>query len=162
LENVPQDVPTLFHIDKIQGMISRFSSEPFEVTLGFPVRDGQQYPVIVVPSGVKTPVATKSDLHTDHGLLIRVDEVYVRSLSANNTPSTTRATWKDWARIVENCFDNREADIGRFLRRHIGGLTPDHIRQFASAISGRSQPEVSTEDSLRGIFKKAKSDIIRQ
>jgi len=49
--NAPEDVQVAFHIDTIQALISKFASEPFEVALEFPERDGQRYPVIVVPSG---------------------------------------------------------------------------------------------------------------
>lgn len=35
-ENVPENVREKFHIDKIQGLISRFASEPFEVMVEFP------------------------------------------------------------------------------------------------------------------------------
>jgi hypothetical protein len=149
--NVPSDVRVLFHTDKIQGLVSRFASEPFEVTVEFPERDGQLYPVIVVPPGVKTPVATKSELpgtDTDK-LLISTDSVYIRSFRANNTPSTTRATWKDWPKIVEVCFDNREADIGRFLRRHLGGLTPNVVGEFIAMVSQGLVPEATTEELLQ-------------
>lgn len=43
LENAPDDVEALFHVDKIQGLITRFSSEAFEVEIGFPEKDGQKY-----------------------------------------------------------------------------------------------------------------------
>jgi predicted HTH transcriptional regulator len=122
-ENEPSNVRELFHIDKIQGMIAKYSSSPFEINIEFVERDGTEYPIIVIPAGVKTPVATKSRLVDDGKMLIKSDTIYIRSLSANNTPSTTVATWKDWNAIVEICFDNREADIGRFLRRHFSGLT---------------------------------------
>jgi len=147
-ENVPENVREKYHIDKIQGVVSRFSSESFEVIVDFPKKDGQEYPVIVIPSDVKTPVATKSDLVDNGHKLIRTDTVYVRSLKANNTPSTTQATSKDWPNIVEVCFDNREADIGRFLRRHLGGLSPEIIREFVSAISQKAEPEPTIEDLL--------------
>lgn len=80
VENVPVDVRSAFHMDKIQGLVSHFSSEPFEVAIEFPERGGQVYPVIVVPPGVKTPVASKSDLRLDDARLICKDDVYVRSL----------------------------------------------------------------------------------
>ena len=147
--NVPPDVRTLFHIDKIQGLISKFASEPFEVIVEFPERDGQLYPVIVVPPGVKTPVATKSDLRVSDKTLIRTDSVYIRSLNANNIPSSTMATWKDWPRIVEVCFDNREADIGRFLRRHLGGVTPEVMREFLATVIQGNEPEPTTEELLQ-------------
>ena len=147
--NVPDNVRVKFHIDKIQGLVSRFASEPFEVKVEFPEIERQGYPVIVIPPDVKTPVASKSELVDNGDKLIKADTVYVRSLSANNTPSTTQAIWKDWPKIVEVCFDNREADIGRFLRRHLSGLNPEVIREFASAISQKTEPQPTLEDLLR-------------
>lgn len=154
-QDIPADVKASFHVDTVQGIVSRFASEPFEVAVEFPTRDGQIYPVIVVPPGVKTPVAAKSDLRVKDTKLIAADDVYVRSLRSNNTPSTTKAGWKDWPNIVEVCFDNREADIGRFMRRHLSGVTPGMVREFASAISKNSKPEISTEDLLRGYLQES-------
>ena len=148
-ENVPVDVRSTFHIDKIQGIISHYASEPFEISIEFPERAGQLYPVIVVPPGVKTPVASKSDLHVESRKLISTDEVYIRSLRSNNTPSTTKAGWRDWVHIMEVCFDGREADIGRFVRRHLSGITPDIIEQWASALSKGFRPEPTPEELLK-------------
>ncbi len=36
-----------------------------------------EYPVFIIPSGVKTPVATKSELTDSEKVLIRTDTVYV-------------------------------------------------------------------------------------
>jgi len=152
-ENVLSNIKEKFHIDKIQGLVSRFASEPFEVIVEFPEKESQEYPVIIVPSDVKTPVATKSELLDNDRKLIKVDTVYVRSLRANNTPSTTQASWKDWPKIVEVCFDNREADIGRFLRRHLGGLSPEIVYEFASAISKKAEPKPTIEELLRGYLQ---------
>ena len=116
----PADVPATFHIDKIQGYITKYSSESFEVKVHFPVINEQQFVVLDVPKGIKTPVATKSGLPYQGRELIKVNKVYVRTLEANNTPSTAEATWKDWPKITEKCFENRETDIGKFLRRHLG------------------------------------------
>ena len=149
IENRPPNVRSAFHIDRIQGLIARFSSEPFEVSVEFPEREGQVYPVIVVPPGVKTPVASKSYLYKDDKKLISIDDVYVRSLRANNTASTTKATWKDWRHIVDVCFDNREADIGRFLRRHLSGLNLETVREVAAAIAKGRESESSPEELLR-------------
>lgn len=146
--NEPSNVHELFHLDKIQGMIGKYSSSPFEISVEFVEREGVEYPVIVIPAGVKTPVATKSEL-VDHGKpLIKVDTIYVRSLLANNTPSTTIATWKDWESIVEICFDNREANIGRFLRRHLGGLKPEMLKEFAETISNTIGEDLSVGELL--------------
>lgn len=156
--NAPPDVEIIFHIDKIQGIVSKYASDPFEVSVEFGERDGQLYPVIVIPPGVKTPVASKSDLlakNPNDKKLVEADSIFVRSLRANNTPSTTRASWKDWPKIVEVCFDNREADIGRFLRRHLSGITPEALRELAATISESVQPKATTEDLLRGYLQKS-------
>jgi hypothetical protein len=155
LENIPDDLRETFHIDKIQGLISKYASEPFEVHLEFAEKEGQEYPVIIVPSDVKTPVAAKSELSLKGRKLIKLDIVYIRSLNSNNTPSTTQATWKDWPKIVEVCFDNREADIGRFLRRHLGGLKPEIVAEFAAAILKKTEPEPTVEDLLRGYLQES-------
>ena len=152
--NVPPNVKTAFHIDTIQALISKYASESFEVSVEFPEREGQPYPVITVPTGVQTPVAVKSDLWFENSngekqKLISVDDVYIRSLESNGTPSTTKARWKDWPKILDVCFDNREADIGRFLRRHLGGLTPEVVQGFLGSIASGLRPEETSEDHLR-------------
>jgi hypothetical protein len=154
-ENIPPDVKAKFHHDKIQGLVSRFASEPFEIALEFPERDGQLYPVIAVPPGVKTPVAARSDLIAGETKLISAGDVYVRSLRANNTPSTAKAGWQDWPALVETCFDNREADIGRFLRRHLAGLTPETLQEFGIAMAKATQPRETAEESLRRLLRES-------
>lgn len=64
-------------------------------------------------------------------------------------PSTTKATGKDWPDILKVCFDNREADIGRFLRRHLTGTNPQVVREFLETLTSDSHPKATTEDSLR-------------
>jgi hypothetical protein len=157
--NEPSNVRELFHIDKIQGMIGKYSSNPFEVAVELVEREGVEYPVIVIPAGVKTPVATKSEL-VDHGKpIIKVDTVYVRSLLANNTPSTTIATWKDWETIVEICLDNREADIGRFLRRHLGGLKPEMLKEFAETLSITIGGDLSVGEVLNRFIEESEGQF---
>jgi len=131
--NEPADVRAAFHTDKIQGLISRYASELFEVAVVFGKHGGREYPVIVVPDGVRSPVAAKRDLFDDkQNALIGHGEVYFRTLSANGTPSTTLARPQDWPDIVEICFNNREADFGRFLRRQLAG------HDVVSLVSARS------------------------
>jgi hypothetical protein len=89
-------------------------------------KDDFEYPVICVPSGIKTPVAAKAEIRDDteaRRALVQINTVYVRTLKSNNTVSTAVAGWQDWGRIAEICFDNREADIGRFMRRHLDDAT---------------------------------------
>jgi hypothetical protein len=120
LGNEPPDVRAAFHNDKVQGLISRYASDHFEVGVAFGMLDGREYPVIVVPEGVRTPIAAKADLIDNGKPLIRVGDVYFRTLAANGTASAAVARYQDWREIVEICFDNREADAGRFLRRQLG------------------------------------------
>lgn len=146
IDSVPSNVRRLFHQDKIQRMISKYSSELFEVKVHFPIRDEIEFPVIEVEPGVKTPVATKRSLKNNEGkLLFQENRVFIRSLESNNTPSTTEATWKDWTHIVEVCFDNREADIGRFIRRYLRTLSPELVRAFSSLIPQTESKEMEQE-----------------
>jgi hypothetical protein len=127
------DVRSAFHVDKIQTIISRFSSELFEIGVTFVARDAQDYPVISIPSGVRTPVAAKIDLFDSDRKYVSRGDVYFRTLAANGTSSTSIARPEDWRDILEICFDNREADIGRFMRRQLAG------RDVASLISAIAQ-----------------------
>jgi hypothetical protein len=130
----PADVRLTFHADIVQRLIGRYASEPFEAVVHFVDREGQDFPVIEVPAGVVTPLATKASLVDSDGKeVIRPDVVWVRTLNANHTPSSAKASWKDWPALVETCFDNREADIGRFLRRHLTDANLDALRQLLDA-----------------------------
>jgi hypothetical protein len=123
------------------------------------------YPVIIIPSGVKTPVAAKAEIKgPDSKALIATHDVYVRSLNSNNTPSTTKATHKDWENVIQVCFDNREADIGRFLRRHLTGLSKESIAAFSSALSQAIEPQKSLEDILNDFLKESevRFDLVLQ
>lgn len=119
----PQNPRTTFHIDIIQGLISRYTDEKFEVAVGFSNRGGVEFPVIFVPEGVRVPVATSKPLNGPDGKeWVKAHTVYFRTLNSNHTASSSPALAKDWKDIVEICFENREADIGRFLRRHLGSI----------------------------------------
>lgn len=128
--NEPANAKDLFHVDAIQGIISKYASDPFEIAIAWGERDGRQHPIIVAPSGVKVPVAAKRDLKDGSRTTIRVGAVYFRSLASNGTPSTTEARPSDWAEIVEICFDNREADVGRFIRRHLSSFDASSMLKF--------------------------------
>jgi hypothetical protein len=130
--NRPPNVRRAFHTDKIQGIVSHYSSELFEIAVAFGERDGCEHPVIVIPEGVRAPVAAKADLLDGTKKLITLGDVYFRTLASNGTPSTAAARPQDWREVVEICFDNREADVGRFLRRQLAG------RDGASLISALS------------------------
>ena len=153
--NLSSPVKSAFHIDKIQRLVSKYASEPFEVAVEFPERDGQIHPVIVIPPGVGTPVASRANLLSKSGKLICVDDVYVRSLLSNNTPSSTKVGWKDWPKIMEVCFEAREADIGRFFRRHLAGINPGMILELAVAITKQTEPRSTNEDLLRRLLQES-------
>src|SRR5205085_300742 len=82
------DVDALFHADRIQALVTRFASESFEVVVHFVDRGGVRHPVIEIPQGTRTPVASKSSLANAGGdLLVRENRVLIRTLDSNNTPS---------------------------------------------------------------------------
>jgi Schlafen, AlbA_2 len=146
---VPANIRAAFHSDVIQGIATRFASQPFEVTVEFVERGGVEYPVICVPSGVETPVAAKSDLLNPDNTqppLVRVNTVYVRSLNSNNTVSSSPARWNDWPQVARSCFDNREADIGSFLRRHLSSVDP---RQLRLAMRSLRPARTAGEEAMR-------------
>jgi hypothetical protein len=118
--NRPNDVHASFHVDKIQGLVSRFASESFEVEIVFETVGSHEHVVIVVPEGVTAPVAVKRELVSEKKSLLLVGDIYFRTLNSNGTPSTAHARPDDWPSVLDICFENREADIGRFLRRHLG------------------------------------------
>jgi len=73
--NEPSNAKDLFHVDLIQGIISKYASDPFEIAIAWGERDGRQYPIIVAPSGVKVPVAAKRDLKDGSRTALRVGAV---------------------------------------------------------------------------------------
>ena len=138
--DVPKDVRAAFHVDDVQGIISKFASKLFEIRVVFVERDSQTFPVIVVPEGVKVPVAAKADIEHPVGTrIIRHGDVYFRTLSANGTPSSAVAKPADWDEITEICLENREADIGRFLRRHLAGSDAVVLASALREILGAQQ-----------------------
>jgi hypothetical protein len=116
----PNDIRSVYHTDIIQAIASRYASEIFAIEVHFIEHGGEIYPVICVPSGIKTVVAAKKNLMDEDKLLIKQHQIYVRTLNANGIASTSEARHNDWPSILEICMDNRETDVARFLRRHFG------------------------------------------
>lgn len=135
----PRDVRATFHLDVVQHIVSKYASTPFEVAVGFGKRNGQEFPVIAVGKGVRSPVAASRNLDADGKALIRQHAVYFRTLNASGVPSSAPARYSDWADIVEICFENREADIGRFLRRHLGAEAAESL---SSLLEQRVSPSL--------------------
>ena len=92
--------------------------------------------MISVPAGVRTPVVAKAGLTDDGKTLIKDHAVYVRSLTSNHRVSSSEVRRGDWERLMRICFDNREADIGAFVRRHLAGLD---FQKLAALFGGTVQ-----------------------
>ncbi|MBZ9808105.1 helix-turn-helix domain-containing protein [Mesorhizobium sp. ESP-6-2] len=129
----PADLHQAFNTDSINSIVSYFASHAFEVEVGFGERVEGRFPVLSVAPGVRAPVAAKRPLIVDGKHLIRQDAVYFRTLNSSNVPSSSIAKHSDWPDIVEICFENREADFGRFLRRHLG---PNQLEMLIELITG--------------------------
>lgn len=139
---VPKNVRAAFHADEVNRLVNGHASERFEVHVHFAELGGQEFPVLEVEGGAETIVAAKSRLtDTDGRPLVERDDVYVRSLSQNNTPSTGKPRAEDWRTILAPLFDNREADLGRFLRRHLDQRQLGALATAASAGEGRGSAE---------------------
>lgn len=147
--NAPTDVRGQFHTDVVQEVVSRHCSEPFDVEVHFPEFGGQEYVVIAVPSGVISPVAVKKGIDNGSGHpLVSVNDIYFRTLVANNRVSSAKIPYSDLPELVRLCFENREADIGRFLRRHLSGVSPETFRALADELDGRRSTTPSIDDDL--------------
>ncbi|WP_013626553.1 AlbA family DNA-binding domain-containing protein [Rubinisphaera brasiliensis] len=126
--NTPDDIPKMFHEDVIQAIIAKHSSDPFEVSITHRKHRQNDYVIISVPSGVKTPVVCKSGIELENSTpILKSETVYVRTISSNNTVSSSEPRLRDWDTLVSICFDNREADIGAFIRRHLSGISADEF-----------------------------------
>ena len=103
--NAPDNVRLAFHADVIQGQISKYASQSFEICVGFGSKDGREFPIIKVQDGVRSPVAVRRDLSNGSGgHLIRAGDIFFRTLGSNSTPSSAKALPGDWPDIVEICF----------------------------------------------------------
>ena len=141
-----------FHADKFQLLISNhLSGELFEVQVKFPKKNGVEYPVIIIPGGVKSIVASKKELKSKGGkILIKKHAVFVRSLNSSHIPSTTEPKCEDWPDMVQRCFDNKEADIGNFLRRH---LNNESIKELIDKLP---TSKLEKKEKTKEFFNKAR------
>lgn len=150
-EGRPDNVREDYHPDTIQALVGKYSSHPFEVEVRFISRNGMEHPVLIVASGVRTPVAAKNplvDKSAGQKDLFARGDVFVRTLSSSNVVGTSRARPEDWERLIEICFDNREADIGRFIRRQLGSLQPDMLQRIVEALGGTRPSAPSAKDRV--------------
>ncbi len=80
--------------------------------------EGQAHPEKTVLGGVDFPVISRAPFEKE----LRQNAVYVRAISNGRPASCEPRTPQDWQRLIQICFDNREADIGRFVRRYLTGI----------------------------------------
>ena len=161
-----EEVAAVFHPDIVIGLVSKYAAIPFEVSVAMRQRDEKWYPVIVIPEGARIPAIVKSDLLGDGGKkLLLKGEVYFRTLRSNGTPSSAILSAADWPDLLEICFENREADIGRFLRRHLAGIEG----QAAARLLGADPKQTlrdrtfsvlaeATDHIAQAVFKRGASD----
>ena len=144
----PADPCSMFHPDTIQDLISRYAQKPFEISVHYSDQDGTIIPVIKIPSGVLAPVVVRRPLMdaTNNKELLSTGDIYFRTLLANGLISSAQIQPNDWPDLLDICFDNREADIGRFVRRHLVGISPATLR---AALSGIAQEEADPAELLK-------------
>ncbi len=151
LQALPENPPGVidaFTNDYVQGLVSKHASEPFDIVVCFGELSGQRYPVIVVESGIRTPVAVKAPItDVDGHQIVDKGVIFFRSLNASGVVSSAPAQPADWPEIMQICMDNREADIGRFVRRHLSGLD---LSQFAGVL-GTTLPMPVSQPSLKDL-----------
>jgi len=122
-EGRPANLRELYHVDKMQALIGRLARPSFEVEIHVVSREDAEFPVIVVPGGVRAPVIARSTVRDTEGkAILEQNAVYVRCL-ANDTPSSSKPVKpQDWDELFQRCFANREVDVGQFIQRHIPTL----------------------------------------
>lgn len=122
-EGRPAGLRAAYHPDALQKLVNDYTEPGFPVTVEFVERDGLEFPVVVVPPGVKSPAMARQDVKNDKEVkVLRQHAVYVRSATNNVVQTTEPRSAQDWDELMGICFDNREADVGRFLRRNLGGM----------------------------------------
>ena len=136
--DAPKDIRKQYSSDVLQEIISRFASEPFGIIVEYLDIENIEHPVIKVPGGVRSPVLCKSDLTGDDGKsLLRDNSLYVRSITSNYRVSSSEIRKGDWERLLSICFENREADVARFVRRHLVDIFDPQLLQ-ATAMHGKN------------------------
>lgn len=139
-EGRPNDVAATYHSDIIQALISKYCSQIFEIEMFFPEREGLMFSVLQIPAGVMTPVACKADLKFNDSFLLRESDIYVRTLRANGSVSSARASWKDHEELMRRCQDNREADLAAVLGRMIVGVKKEQLATILQSLSQLTSP----------------------
>ena len=139
------DVYQAYHPDKVNEVVGKYSIPKFEIRVGFKKYQETIHPELTIPGGIISPVISRSGFERE----LRQNAVYVRTISNGRPSSCEPMTAADWDRLARICFDNREADIGRFMRRHLG----DILVQLGTAVQtttgiAQKSPEQAALDFL--------------
>ena len=148
----PENPRKKYHVDTIQALITTYASITFNIEIEYPEREGVSYPIIIVPSGVQVPVSVKKEITVPGGkCLLPKGTVLFRTLRANSSISSSAAEPDDWRQIMEICFNNREADLGGFIRRHL--LSADFPRILQEiGIRSNEENHPSLENECRSFL----------
>jgi len=144
-----EPVEEVFHIDNIQPLIFKYSSQPFGVEVHFRERDGQTHPVIQIPAGVQVPVIVKSDLKLNGANLLAVRDHYFRTLRTNGKVSSAPIQPGDWPEQMSICFNNREADIGEFFRRQLAHSDVETLSSVLRSVLGVEMQKDEKEPTIK-------------
>ncbi|MBN2729333.1 MAG: ATP-binding protein [Bacteroidales bacterium] len=104
-----------FDKDKLQQDINKKLDDKIEVELleRSYLSEAQKIIQIRIASGVKYPIALKGSPFN-----LKPNTLYLRSLNTNDTASSTEAQARDWKRVIDICFENREIEIAHFMKKH--------------------------------------------
>jgi hypothetical protein len=135
-----------YHADKVNQVVGKYSVPKFEVRVGFKEYEQKVHAEIIIPSGIQAPVIARSGFERE----LRQNAVYVRTVSNGRASSCEPVTAADWDKLMRICFDNREADVGRFMRRHLSEI----LTQLGVDVPGITQklsehPEQAALDFLQ-------------
>jgi hypothetical protein len=122
-EERPSDLQQVYHSDRIQAIVGKHSRPPFEVDVSFIPMGELEFPVIVVPGGITSPVMSRSTLReTDGRIILEQNAIYTRCFANDLVSSCKPVTHIDWDNLIARCFANREVNVGQFIQRHIPQL----------------------------------------
>lgn len=144
----PKSVREIYHSDNLCPCIAKFAKPLFEVRVKFEKKNEQEHPIIEVPSGVCSPVVIKST-DKEKKVFSRQNMVITRTLANQTFSSSEPQTPEDWDDLIQTCFDNREADIGRFFRRH---LIP--IQREMDSLDSKSPAVQILDESDKSFFNR--------
>jgi hypothetical protein len=142
----PYAIREKFSGDAVARLVGKYSLSPFETVVHLVPHDRVEHPVIEVAADIRVPAVTKESIEkAPAATLLKKDAVYTRTLDSNNTPSSAIASKDDWEKIMRICGENRETDIGSFMRRH---LTSEHLAQLRSLFMNPQPGLVLSGDAI--------------